>query len=95
MSVTTQAIVQGTVARVSERKVIGTQGANAGKEFVIKSAVVVGDHCLAEVSFRDPIGLPKQGDFVTIAVEVSSFRDDDQCRAIGYVEARGPAKAAA
>lgn len=81
MAIQTRVIVQGAmVMPPSVRE--GTS--NAGKAYKITSAIFVGTDCMAEVSMGD-LTLPKIGDQVTIQCEVSSFRDEDQLRAVKYV----------
>lgn len=97
MSVSTRAIVTGSIAQVKNRSGVSTPKVpgEPGKPYSIDTALVLGEHCLAEVRFLDGTTIPKAGDNVTYVVSVGVFRDDDSLTVEDVLEHRPAAKAAA
>jgi hypothetical protein len=81
MAIQTRVIVQGAMVMAPS---IREGVAQSGKPYKITSAIIVGQDCMAEVSMGD-LTLPKIGEQITLQCEVSSYRDEDQLRAVKYV----------
>lgn len=82
MAIQTRVIVQG--AMVMPPTIREGIANGSGKAYKITTAIIVGQDCMAEVSMGD-LTLPKVGEPVTLQCEVSSYRDEDQLRAVKYV----------
>lgn len=82
MSLPTTVILQGTVSRLDVREGLAKE---SGKPYRIVTAVVVGDQTMGAVTLPDEISLAK-GQRVTLLCEVSTFRDDDQLRAVEWLD---------
>ena len=82
MSLPTAVILQGIVSRIDVRE--GTAAAS-GKPYRIVTAIVVGDRTMGAVTLPDDITLVK-GASVTLLCEVSTYRDDDQLRAVEWLD---------
>lgn len=86
MSVATTAIVEGNVARITKREVTAKTGANAGKQMVFTSMLVVGEFCIANVRINtDAFETPKQGTAIRAQIEIGTYRDDDEASLIAYL----------
>jgi len=84
MSLATSVILAGTVQRMSERS--GTS-ATSGKPYRIVQAIIIGPKTMGEVTLPDEIQLA-QGQTVTLLCEVSTYRDDDQLRAVEILDVK-------
>lgn len=82
MSLSTTVIVQGKVSRLSERSGVSK---TTNQPYRIVSAIVIGDLTMGEVTLPDTITV-QQGQQVTLLCEVSTFRDDDQLRAVQLLD---------
>ena len=82
MSLSTTVIVVGKVTRLNVREGVA---AATGKPYKITSAIIVGDQTMGEVTLPDSIVL-QNGQGVTLLCEVSTFRDDDQLRAVEWLD---------
>lgn len=82
MSLPTAVILQGIVSRIDVREGVA---AASGKPYKITTAIVVGDQTMGAVTLPDEIALRK-GMTVALLCEVSTYRDDDQLRAIEWLD---------
>ncbi len=85
MSLKSQVIVEGVAQRVSRRTGVNN---TTGAEWAISSVIVIGQDCLADVSFfeSDPsVEIPKPGKAFRALCEVGVFRDDDSLQFVKYL----------
>lgn len=85
MALSTTLILDGKVTRQSLREGVS---ARTGRDYSIRTAVIVGDLCMGQVTVPDDIVLVDNESYALL-VEVSTFNDDDQLRAVKVL--RGPA----
>lgn len=82
MAIASQVIVEGSVIRMESRTVKKKDGSG---DITFNTALVVGEHCMAQVSIPDGHELPKPGFKGRALVEVSVYREDDQMRLIQWI----------
>lgn len=82
MAIASKVTVTGNVVRIDTRS--GKRKSD-GADYKINTALIVGQHNLAEVTIPDNLDLPPVGKPVSLLVEVNVFRDDDQLRALEYL----------
>lgn len=91
MSLSTVALVAGTVARVEVYSgTITAEGPRKGQPFTIRTVTIIGPTALggvlASVTIPDALELPKEGSFVLASIEVGVRRDDDTARLISWID---------
>lgn len=86
MSLSTTVILQGRAQRITVRE--GT-AKESGKPYRIVSAIVVGPLTMGAVTLPDSI-VVEEGHDVTLLCEVSTYRDDDQLRAVQLINSTPP-----
>lgn len=91
MAVKTNAIIEGTVVRITSRG--GTT--KEGKPWSRTSLLVVGDNTLADAALAQSLvgNIPPVGTIVRGVIEVGVYRDDDSVEIIEWLEVGGKAGA--
>lgn len=78
MALSTTLILDGTVQRLTVREGVSK---TTQQPYKITSAIVIGPLTMGDVTLPDTIAVA-QGQHVQLLVEVSTFRDEDQLRAL-------------
>ena len=84
MALTATAMVQGQVARVSERTV-PKKDSTTGEVWVFRNFTVIGDHTMAEVRVPDEMTPPKVGDKIAARVTLSAYKGDAELTLDAYI----------
>lgn len=84
MSVSSSAIGEGTVIRVSSRSVVSNKSGSP-VTYVFKSFLLVGDHTMLEIRVPDSHEIPAKGAKVRCSVLLSSYKDDDEATLDEYL----------
>lgn len=79
MALSATALVIGKTIRTSSRDVVSKK---SGETFTIRNAVIVGDHCMADVRIPDGHVMPVVGSEVTLLVELSAYNGDAECNLV-------------
>lgn len=83
MSLSSTAIMEGTVVRLSSRTVQKKDGSGP---ITFNSFTLFGDECQGEISINlDVHAAPAKGDVITCRVKISTYRDDDQLELDAYL----------
>lgn len=75
MALTATAIVEGQIARVSERTV-PKKDSTTGEVWTFRNITVIGPDTLAEVRVPDEMQMPKPGDKIRARVTLSAYKGE-------------------
>lgn len=84
MSVSSSAIGEGIVSRLSSRTVVSNK-TGTPITYVFRSFLLVGDHTMLEIRVPDGIDLPAKGAKLRCSVVLSSYKDDDEATLDEYL----------
>lgn len=70
MALTPTVVISGAITRTSSRTI---KSKKDDKEYTFRSALIIGDDCLADVRFPDEMAIPPVGTIVRLRAAVGSY----------------------